>query len=223
MLLRGMLIGVWVAALSSCGDSAPETPSSSESMALAGSCNFMADGRCDDYAEPQTNEGTARACGDMGGTWDTHQCALTGRAAVCTEASPATRTFAYSTGAATALASSCPEGKLTRLEGACDMPMRGLCDEFVSATSTTYSGLQASTGDAAGKCEMTGGTWTSGGRCAMPGRTASCSPNGPATSTFAYTPAAADKLASSSSCMPNDFKRLGAAPPPTTSEEDAGL
>lgn len=222
MLLRGMLIGVWVAALSSCNDRQPAVTSTDESVALAGSCNFMADGRCDDYAEPETNADTARACGDMGGTWEIHQCPLAGRAAMCSVGAPATRTFAYSTAAATALMSSCPEGKLTLLEGACDMPMKGLCDEFAGAMGAGYGGTMANPGDAADRCTKGGGTWTAAGRCAMQGRTASCAPNTPASSTFAYTAMAADKLAMT--CAKDNFKRIGGTtPPPMTTDEDAGL
>jgi hypothetical protein len=219
-----MLIGVCVAALSGCDDGVPKMSSTGEATAtLAGSCNFMGDGHCDDYAEPQADANTARVCGDMGGAWDSHQCPLAGRAAVCTQSAPATRTYAYGTAAASALMSSCPAGKLTLLEGACDMPMRGLCDEFVGVqTGASYGGAAAAAGDAAARCAMDGGTWTPGGHCAMEGRSASCAPNAPATSTFAYGAMAADKLAMS--CMKDDFKRIGgAAPPPTTTDEDAGL
>jgi hypothetical protein len=222
MLFRGMLIGVWVAALSSCDNGLPNMPSTGDSTpTLAGSCNFAADGRCDDYAEVQADTGTAQACGNMGGEWASKQCPLDGRAAVCTESAPATRTYAYGTVAATALASSCPAGKLLQLEGACDKPMRNTCDEYMGAhAGGNYMGAHLVPGEAATQCTTAGGTWTSGGSCAKEGRSASCASNAPATFTYAYGAPAADKLAMS--CMAADFKRIGTAPPPKTSDEDAG-
>lgn len=225
MLLRGMLIGLCVAALSSCGDAAPKMMSSvAESPAVAGSCNFMANARCDDYAELQTTPDTGRACGDMGGEWANQQCPVEGRAAVCTAAAPATRTYAYTTDAANALAMSCPAGKFLQLEGACDMPAKKLCDEYIGSGVAGYGGAKSNPGEAANRCTMGGGTWTSGGRCAMQGRSASCASNAPATYTYAYDTASADQLGTK--CMPSDFKRIGGTttpPPPVKSDEDAGL
>lgn len=227
MLLRRILIGVWVAALSSCDDGAPNQAATGEDMpAVAGSCNFMADARCDEYAELQTSTGTDQTCGNMGGTWSSSQCPLDKRSAVCLQSSPATRTYAYSTDAATALASNCAGGKFFALEGACDTPAKKLCDEYTGARGSGdgYMVAPAAPGEAATKCTMTGGMWTSGGRCAMAGRAASCASNGQASYTYAYDEMSATKLGMT--CMPANFKRIGSTtttPPPKPSDEDAGL
>src|SRR5262245_25714589 len=67
----GLLLLCAAAWLAACGDDGgpAEVPGVDPGTNPAGSCNFMAEARCAEYAENDANSSTAGSCTAAGGTW----------------------------------------------------------------------------------------------------------------------------------------------------------
>jgi hypothetical protein len=114
MMKRLIATGLCMACLWGCGDDTAAGPMAGTNS--AGSCNFMAQGTCDEYAGIEAQPGNSAACTAAGGAWSGTQCPLMGRSAICLERDAPTRTYAYGMPAATALQTSCPAGKFVEIK-----------------------------------------------------------------------------------------------------------
>jgi hypothetical protein len=103
--------------LAGCGDDAEGEPLlGGPGPSYAGSCNLPSAASCSEYADAQADANSAGACASSGGTWSAAQCPVALRFAVCASSPPATRSYAYSMDAATALQGTCAADKYSTIE-----------------------------------------------------------------------------------------------------------
>lgn len=117
MWQRLLASAVCAACVWACGDDASSNTPGVSGPNYAGSCNREAQALCDEYAANNATAGTQGECTAAGGTWSTGQCPFDARTGVCFAGTPATRSFAYTEAAATALMSSCPGDKFKTIAG----------------------------------------------------------------------------------------------------------